>query len=87
MPFESPMKTISFLSFFNSKRNFLVRIKTIIVTINAIKNLKNTNSVSLTYCNPIFIAGKEVPHKVAAIIVSKIAFRFLFNNISIIHHS
>ena len=81
------MKTISFFSFLNSKQNLLVIIKIPKVIISAIKNRKNTNNVASTNFNPIFIAGKEVPQRIAAKTVKRIALIFLFNNIALKHHS
>jgi hypothetical protein len=43
--------------------------------------------VSSKYCSPIFIAGKEVPQRIAAKTVKRIALIFLFNNIALKHHS
>jgi hypothetical protein len=46
------------------------------IIMEAIKNLRKTKVIASTYSRPIFIAGNEVPHRIPAINVSRIAFCF-----------
>ena len=66
----------------NKIRRFLLKPKPVFFVANitasivneAIENLKKANVYASMYCKPIFMAGKEVPHRIPARIVRSIAF-------------
>jgi len=67
-------------------RRLLLKLKLKFLVINitenivrvAIKNLQKTNAKGVIYCKPIFMEGKEVPHKKPAKIVKSTAFFLVF---------
>ena len=62
---------------------FLVISITENIVTEATKNLMKTNVKGVIYCKPIFMEGKEVPHKKPAKTVYSIAFFLVFASIPI----